>query len=90
MNLENQIKKVDGIVSGFEKQLSNDGAISDTPNALHNRTQNLQVSRIKSYMLKKMILQGFFSKENGSTKNTQRTLCIIKGFSASWKCSSDW
>ncbi|XP_036426038.1 envoplakin a [Colossoma macropomum] len=42
MNLENQIKKVDGIVSGFEKQLSNDSAISDTPNALQNRTQNLQ------------------------------------------------
>ena len=49
MNLENQIKKVDGMVSGFEKELSKDGAISDAPNALQNRMQDLQVSRTELY-----------------------------------------
>ncbi|XP_007252199.3 envoplakin a [Astyanax mexicanus] len=42
INLENQIKKVDGIVSDFEKQLSKDGAIADAPNAIQNRIQDLQ------------------------------------------------
>uniref|UniRef100_A0AAY5EQT3 Desmoplakin SH3 domain-containing protein n=1 Tax=Electrophorus electricus TaxID=8005 RepID=A0AAY5EQT3_ELEEL len=42
LNLENQIKKVDGAVSGFEKQLSKDGAISDAPNAIQNRMQELK------------------------------------------------
>ena len=43
MFLEKQIKKVDGIVSGFEQQLVKDGAIPDQPNALQSRNQQLQV-----------------------------------------------
>ncbi|XP_053493210.1 envoplakin a [Ictalurus furcatus] len=42
LNLENQIRKVDGIVSGFEKQLSKDGPVSDFPSALQNRIHELQ------------------------------------------------
>ncbi|XP_062853902.1 envoplakin a [Trichomycterus rosablanca] len=42
LSLESQIRKVDGIVSNFEKQLSKDGAISDSPNAVQNRIQDLQ------------------------------------------------
>lgn len=42
INLENQIKKVDGIVSDFEKQLSKDGSLSDAPNAIQNRRKDLQ------------------------------------------------
>uniref|UniRef100_A0A3Q1GAL5 Envoplakin a n=1 Tax=Acanthochromis polyacanthus TaxID=80966 RepID=A0A3Q1GAL5_9TELE len=42
LNLENQIKKVDGLVSGFEKELSEDGPISDTPNAIPARTNDIQ------------------------------------------------
>uniref|UniRef100_A0A4W6F090 Envoplakin a n=1 Tax=Lates calcarifer TaxID=8187 RepID=A0A4W6F090_LATCA len=34
LNLENQIKKVDGLVSGFERKLSEDGPIPDAPNAI--------------------------------------------------------
>lgn len=44
LNLENQIKKVDGIVSGFEKDLSSDGPIPDEPNAIQAHTQEIQVS----------------------------------------------
>lgn len=44
LNLENQIRKVDGIVSGFEKQMSRDGPVLDFPNALQNRIHELQVS----------------------------------------------
>ncbi|TSK62590.1 Envoplakin [Bagarius yarrelli] len=42
LNLENQIRKADGLVSGFEKQLSRDGSILDVPNSLQNRIQDLQ------------------------------------------------
>ncbi|XP_076871991.1 envoplakin a [Brachyhypopomus gauderio] len=42
LNLENQIKRVDGAVSGFEKQLSKDGAVPDAPNAIQNRMQELK------------------------------------------------
>lgn len=45
LNLENQIRKVDGIVSGYEKQLSKDGPVSDFPSALQNRIHELQVSK---------------------------------------------
>ncbi|XP_056441747.1 envoplakin a [Gadus chalcogrammus] len=45
LNLENQIKKVDGIVSGFEKSLCEDGPIPDSPNVLQNRTQEIQSLR---------------------------------------------
>jgi len=43
MFLEKQIGKVDGIVSGFEKQLAKDGAILDETNALQSRSKKLQV-----------------------------------------------
>uniref|UniRef100_A0A672YTR1 Uncharacterized protein n=1 Tax=Sphaeramia orbicularis TaxID=375764 RepID=A0A672YTR1_9TELE len=42
LNLENQIKKVDGILSGFEKDLSSDGPIPDEPNAIQARAQEIQ------------------------------------------------
>uniref|UniRef100_A0A8C5BKV9 Envoplakin a n=1 Tax=Gadus morhua TaxID=8049 RepID=A0A8C5BKV9_GADMO len=45
LNLENQIKKVDGIISGFEKSLCEDGPIPDSPNVLQNRTQEIQSLR---------------------------------------------
>ncbi|XP_023119453.1 envoplakin a [Amphiprion ocellaris] len=45
LNLENQIKKVDGLVSGFEKELSEDGPISDTPHAIQARTDDIQNQR---------------------------------------------
>ncbi|XP_030638711.1 envoplakin a [Chanos chanos] len=42
MNLENQIKKTDDIISDFEKQLNNDGVIPDTPHAIQTRSQDIQ------------------------------------------------
>ncbi|KAG9350409.1 hypothetical protein JZ751_026769 [Albula glossodonta] len=45
LELENQIKKVDGIVSGFEKKLAADTAIPDAPNAIQARAQEIQAMR---------------------------------------------
>ncbi|KAG5853745.1 hypothetical protein ANANG_G00029530 [Anguilla anguilla] len=45
LELENQIKKVDGFVSGFEKKLAADSAIPDAPNSIQTRTQELQAMR---------------------------------------------
>ncbi|XP_026158606.1 envoplakin a [Mastacembelus armatus] len=45
LNLERQIKKVDGLVSGFEKKLSEDGPIPDDPNAVQARLNNIQNQR---------------------------------------------
>ncbi|XP_038822635.1 envoplakin-like [Salvelinus namaycush] len=45
LNLEKQIKKVDGIVSGFEEKLNKDGPIPDVPNAIQARTQEIQSLR---------------------------------------------
>ncbi|XP_035602685.2 envoplakin-like [Oncorhynchus keta] len=45
LNLEKQIKKVDGIVSGFEEKLNKDGPIPDVPNAIQDRTQEIQSLR---------------------------------------------
>ncbi|KAK5599541.1 hypothetical protein CRENBAI_019750 [Crenichthys baileyi] len=45
LNLENQIKKVDGLVSGFERNLSGDGPIPDIPNAIQARTEDIQRQR---------------------------------------------
>ncbi|XP_059196303.1 envoplakin a [Centropristis striata] len=45
LNLERQIKKVDGLVSGFEKKLSDDTAIPDVPNAIQARTDDIQYQR---------------------------------------------
>ncbi|XP_044046418.1 envoplakin a [Siniperca chuatsi] len=45
LNLEGQIKKVDGLVSGFEKNLSKDGPVPDVPNAIQARTEDIQYQR---------------------------------------------
>ncbi|KAJ8283836.1 hypothetical protein COCON_G00026860 [Conger conger] len=45
LDLENQIRKVDGFVSGYEKKLAADTTIPDTPNAIQARTQDLQAMR---------------------------------------------
>ncbi|XP_066560327.1 envoplakin [Amia ocellicauda] len=45
LNLENQIKKVDSIVSGFETKLAEDTGIPDAPNASQARIQELQRMR---------------------------------------------
>uniref|UniRef100_A0A3Q4G4T2 Envoplakin a n=1 Tax=Neolamprologus brichardi TaxID=32507 RepID=A0A3Q4G4T2_NEOBR len=42
LNLEKQIKKVDGLVSGFEKRLSEDGPIPDGPKAIETRAEEIQ------------------------------------------------
>nr|XP_015809808.2 envoplakin a [Nothobranchius furzeri]XP_054607682.1 envoplakin a [Nothobranchius furzeri] len=42
LNLENQIEKVDGLVSGFERDLSNDGPIPDLPDAIESQLQDIQ------------------------------------------------
>lgn len=43
LNLESQIKKVDGIVSGFEEKLSADGTVLDAPYAVQVKTEEIQV-----------------------------------------------
>lgn len=48
LNLESQIKKVDGLVSGFEKSLSEDGPVPDVPNAMKAHTENIQVRKYSS------------------------------------------
>uniref|UniRef100_A0A672HTY2 Uncharacterized protein n=1 Tax=Salarias fasciatus TaxID=181472 RepID=A0A672HTY2_SALFA len=45
LELENQIKKVDGIVSGFEDKLSEDGPIPDVPNAIQARADDIQYQK---------------------------------------------
>ncbi|TMS22790.1 Envoplakin [Larimichthys crocea] len=42
LNLERQINKVDGLVSGFEKKLSEDSPIPDEPHAIQARTEDIQ------------------------------------------------
>ncbi|KAM9314217.1 envoplakin a [Pholidichthys leucotaenia] len=42
LTLENQIKKVDGLVSGFEKKLSEDSPIPDTQNAIQYRAEDIK------------------------------------------------
>lgn len=51
LDLENQIRKVDGMVSGFERQASRDGPVLDFPNALQNRIQDIQVSKAFQHLL---------------------------------------
>uniref|UniRef100_A0A3B5B1W9 Envoplakin n=1 Tax=Stegastes partitus TaxID=144197 RepID=A0A3B5B1W9_9TELE len=48
LNLESQIKKADGLVSGFEKKLSEDSPISDSPNAIQARADDIQVRKRKA------------------------------------------
>ena len=45
LNLERQINKVDGLVSGFEKNLSEDGPIPDVSNAIPAHADNIQVRK---------------------------------------------
>ncbi|XP_034425263.1 envoplakin a [Hippoglossus hippoglossus] len=45
LNLERQINKVDGLVSGFEKNLSEDGPVPDVPNAIPAHADNIQYQR---------------------------------------------
>ncbi|XP_058496226.1 envoplakin a [Solea solea] len=45
LNLERQLQKVDGLVSGFEKNLSEDGPIPDQPNAIQNSIRDIQYQR---------------------------------------------
>ncbi|KAG7265603.1 hypothetical protein CRUP_005948 [Coryphaenoides rupestris] len=45
LKLENQIRKVDGVISGFEKRLCEDDAIPNTPNILQKHTQEIQSLR---------------------------------------------
>ncbi|KAM6941697.1 envoplakin-like [Lycodopsis pacificus] len=45
LNLESQIKQVDGLVSGFEKNLSDDGPISEVPSAIQARTEDIRYQR---------------------------------------------
>lgn len=46
MVLEGQLRKMDSTVSGFEKQLSDDGAIPDKPSAIQTCTQDIQVRKL--------------------------------------------
>ncbi|XP_067115838.1 envoplakin a [Osmerus mordax] len=48
LNLMGQIKKVDGVVSDLEKNLSADGAIPDAPDAIQARTLEVQSLRKKA------------------------------------------
>uniref|UniRef100_A0A3B3UAY9 Envoplakin a n=1 Tax=Poecilia latipinna TaxID=48699 RepID=A0A3B3UAY9_9TELE len=52
LNLENQIQKVDGLVSGFERNLSADGPIPDIPNAIQTRRQRRSVVAAQDDMIK--------------------------------------
>ncbi|XP_057700527.1 envoplakin a [Corythoichthys intestinalis] len=45
LNLENQIKKVDGLISGFEERLSEDGPILDVPNSIRAASDSLHQQR---------------------------------------------
>lgn len=48
MVLERQLRQLDTTVSGFEKQLSDDGAIPDKPSAIQTHTQEIQVKSIST------------------------------------------
>ncbi|KAK9539963.1 hypothetical protein VZT92_002442 [Zoarces viviparus] len=45
LNLESQIKQVDGLVSGFEKNLSDDGPIPEVPNSIQARAEDIRYQR---------------------------------------------
>ncbi|KAI1896733.1 hypothetical protein AGOR_G00097840 [Albula goreensis] len=76
LELENQIKKVDGIVSGFEKKLAADNAIPDAPNAIQARAQEIQAMR-KDVVLN----QGEMQKLSQDLETTEQ-LCssLQKGY----------
>lgn len=56
LNLESQIKKVDGLVSGLEEKLSEDGPIPDVPNAIKSHSQDIQVRKSSLHILSKSYL----------------------------------
>lgn len=68
LNLESQINKVDGLVSGFERKLSDDGPVPDLPNALQSSLEEIQV--------KKKINKSAQGKQSVSQSVTQRQLSI--------------
>ncbi|KAL4648027.1 envoplakin [Arapaima gigas] len=72
LNLENQIKKVDTIISGFEKQLSNDKTIPDVPNAIQTRTQEIQ--RLRKDVASKQDEMNKLNKELETTEQLCSTL----------------
>ncbi|XP_029006466.1 envoplakin a [Betta splendens] len=45
LQLERQIGKVDGLVSGFERKLSEDSPIPDAPNAIDSRVKDIKKQR---------------------------------------------
>ncbi|XP_054635826.1 envoplakin a [Dunckerocampus dactyliophorus] len=45
LNLEDQMRKVDGLISGFEKKLSEDGPILDVPNSIQAANDNINQQR---------------------------------------------
>ncbi|XP_068177424.1 envoplakin a [Antennarius striatus] len=45
LNLQNQIHTVDGLVSGFERKLSDDGPIPDSSNAIKDRIWDIQTQQ---------------------------------------------
>ncbi|XP_037326728.2 envoplakin a [Pungitius pungitius] len=45
LELESQIKRTDGLVSGFEKRLSADGPIPDVPSVIRARTEDIRDQR---------------------------------------------
>jgi len=51
MVLERQLTKMDSTVSGFEKQLTDDGAIPDKPSAIQTSTQEIQVKTLSNLSL---------------------------------------
>uniref|UniRef100_A0A668AHI8 Envoplakin a n=1 Tax=Myripristis murdjan TaxID=586833 RepID=A0A668AHI8_9TELE len=52
LNLEGQINKVDGIVSGFEDKLSQDNSIPDAPDAIQTRSLRKDVAGAQDDMKK--------------------------------------
>uniref|UniRef100_A0A8C5R939 SH3 domain-containing protein n=1 Tax=Leptobrachium leishanense TaxID=445787 RepID=A0A8C5R939_9ANUR len=45
LNLENQIKKTDDMISGYERVLANDGVIPYTPSALQDKVTEIQKTK---------------------------------------------
>ncbi|KPP79310.1 envoplakin-like [Scleropages formosus] len=72
LNLENQIKKVDTMISGFEKQLSNDSTIPDLPNATQTRTQEIQ--RLRKDVASKQDEMSKLNKDLEATEQLCSTL----------------
>ncbi|XP_048869569.1 envoplakin a [Brienomyrus brachyistius] len=72
LNLENQLKKVEGIVSGFEKQLADDQFIPDVPNAIE--TRNREVQRLRKDVASKQDEMKKLSQDLETTEQLCSTL----------------